>query len=335
MRKLARIVKIEEVRKHPNADALDLCRIGGWQVVAKAGEYRTGDFAVYLEVDSWVPHELAPFLSKGQDPKEYQGIVGNRLRSIRLRGELSQGLLLKVGECFGDTVSLSAEDSTERREGDDVTDALGIIKYEPPIPAELAGEAVGPFPTHLVPKTDQERVQNLDYTELKECENYWVTEKLDGTSATFIKHEGKLRVCGRNWEWKDNDNTYWKIARKYDLENVIPEGVAFQGEIIGNGIQGNKYNLIEPDFFVFGMYDIRTRMYIPLPLVEPEFYGLRSVPILETDFSLPHTVFNLLEFAEDKSVLNPKTEREGVVIQNAYGTSFKAISNRFLIKNGE
>jgi RNA ligase (TIGR02306 family) len=326
MRKLARIVKIDEVEKHPNADSLDICTVGGWKVVSALNEYQKGDLAIYLEVDSWVPHDLAPFLSKGHEPRVYEGVVGERLRSVKLRGVVSQGLLLPI------TV---VEDKIAYRVGEDVSEELGILKYEAPIPAELAGEAVGAFPTNLVPKTDQERVQNLDYAELTQCTNYYVTEKLDGTSATFIMHEGNLRVCGRNWEWKDNDNTYWKVARKYNLANVLPEGFAFQGEIIGNGIQGNKYNLIEPEFFVFGMYEIRTRRFIPLPQVKAHFYGLRTVPILEIGVSLPATVFDLLQSAEGKSEVNPKTEREGVVIQNNSGTSFKVISNKFLLKNGE
>ena len=326
MRKLARVVRIDTVERHPNADALDLCTVGGWRVVSKLDEYKAGDLAVYFEVDAWVPHELAPFLSKGKEPKEYNGVLGNRLRSIKLRGELSQGLLLPL------SVLPAEEDDaigTYSYPDADVTSLLNVQKYEPPIPAELAGEAEGPFPTHLVPKTDEERVQNLDYDELRKL-RYVVTEKLDGTSATFIKEDGRLRVCGRNWEWKDNDNTYWKVARKYDLLNVLEEGMAVQGEIIGPGIQGNKYGLSEPQLYVFNVW--RNRNRVPFA----EWGGLRTVPVLDLWYELPETVFNLLTIAEGKSVLNPKTEREGLVLRTDKGdVSFKAISNRFLLKGGE
>ena len=326
MRKLARVVRIDTVERHPNADALDLCTVGGWRVVSKLDEYKAGDLAVYFEVDAWVPHELAPFLSKGKEPKEYNGVLGNRLRSIKLRGELSQGLLLPL------SVLPAEEDDaigTYSYPDADVTSLLNVQKYEPPIPAELAGEAEGPFPTHLVPKTDEERVQNLDYDELRKL-RYVVTEKLDGTSATFIKEDGRLRVCGRNWEWKDNDNTYWKVARKYDLLNVLEEGMAVQGEIIGPGIQGNKYGLSEPQLYVFNVW--RNRNRVPFA----EWGGLRTVPVLDLWYELPETVFNLLTIAEGKSVLNPKTEREGLVLRTDKGdVSFKAISNKFLLKGGE
>ena len=323
MRKLARVVRIDTVERHPNADALDLCTVGGWRVVSKLGEYKAGDLAVYFEVDAWVPHDLAPFLSKGKEPKEYNGVLGNRLRSIKLRGELSQGLLLPI-----EVAGTFCPEPVPYEEGQDLTEMLGILKYEPPIPAELAGEAEGPFPTHLVPKTDEERVQNLEYDELRKL-RYIVTEKLDGTSATFIKEDGRLRVCGRNWEWKDNDNTYWKVARKYDLLNVLEEGMAVQGEIIGPGIQGNKYGLNEPQLYVFNVW--RNRNRVPFA----EWGGLRTVPVLDLWYELPETVFDLLTIAEGKSVLNPKTEREGLVLRTEKGeVSFKAISNKFLLKGG-
>lgn len=100
MRKLATIRKIETITPIPDADAIEVASVGGWKVVVKKGEFKEGDLAVYLEVDSWVPHELAPFLSKGQEPKEFNGVKGERLRTVKLRGTTSQGLLLKLEDCF-------------------------------------------------------------------------------------------------------------------------------------------------------------------------------------------------------------------------------------------
>ena len=170
MRKLATIRKIDAVRPIEGADAIECAVLGGWTVVIKRGEYQAGDLAVYLEIDSWVPHDLVPFLSKGQAPREYNGVKGERLRSIRLRGQLSQGLLLPIDVTFF------------RDPGTDVTEALGIQKWEAPVPAQLAGEVKGVFPV-FIPKTDQERVQNLTAElEIWKEKNYtWeATEKLDG-----------------------------------------------------------------------------------------------------------------------------------------------------------
>jgi RNA ligase (TIGR02306 family) len=152
MRKLATIRTIDEVRPIPDADAIECAVVGGWTVVIKKDEFKVGDVAVYCEIDSWIPTELAPFLSKGQEPRVFDGIRGERLRTVKLRGQLSQGLLLnywnfpKVVDAFHTTRLASDEPF-------DVTELLGIVKYDPPVPAHLAGEVRGLFPT-FIPKTD-------------------------------------------------------------------------------------------------------------------------------------------------------------------------------------
>lgn len=346
MRKLATIRRIDEINPIPNADAIEVATVGGWRVVVKKGEFAVGDLAVYCEIDSWIPHDLAPFLSKGNEPKEYNGVKGERLRTIRLRGQLSQGLLMprhvvldKIGEIH---------------EGMDVTDLLGIQKFEPPIPAQLAGEVLGMFPS-AVPKTDQERIQNLS-AELATWQGmeFEVTEKLDGTSCTFyLDADGELHVCSRNLDLKRNpENTLWRIADKNNVaEKMLAEGLtnyAIQGEVIGEGIQGNKYNLKGQEFFVFDIYDVATGRYLPsnerfelcvkLGLNKSLFgIALPHAPVVDSAFVMNCGVEDLLQMAEGKSVLNPKTEREGLVFKCTSDTSihFKAISNKFLLKSGE
>jgi RNA ligase (TIGR02306 family) len=174
MRKMATVRRIDDIRPIPNADAIECAVVGGWTVVVKKGEYSTGDVVVYCEIDSWIPTELASFLSKGKDPKEYEGIKGERLRTVKLRGQLSQGLLLPL--------SILTNYGADLEAGDDVNDHLAahlqIKKYEAPIPAELAAEVKGMFPG-FIPKTDQERIQNLSselatWTEEKE---FWRSQR--------------------------------------------------------------------------------------------------------------------------------------------------------------
>jgi RNA ligase (TIGR02306 family) len=342
MRKLATIRRIDEINPIPNADAIEVATVGGWRVVVKKGEFAVGDLAVYCEIDSWIPHDLAPFLSKGNEPKEYNGVKGERLRTIRLRGQLSQGLLLprhvvldKIGEIH---------------EGMDVTDLLGIQKFEPPIPAQLAGEVLGMFPS-AVPKTDQERIQNLS-AELATWQGmeFEVTEKLDGTSCTFyLDADGELHVCSRNLDLKRNpDNTLWRIADKKNVaEKMRAEGLtnyAIQGEVVGEGIQGNKYNLKGQEFFVFDIYDVATGRYLSS---EERILVSYSLGLCHAPYGRPFgqffrvmndtTVQELLSMAEDNSALNRTTEREGLVFKCTSDTSihFKAISNKFLLKSGE
>lgn len=173
-RKMATIRKIDDIRPIPDADAIETAVIGGWTVVIKCGEFTVGDLAVYCEIDSWIPNHLAPFLSKGQEPREFEGIKGERLRTVRLKKQLSQGLLLPMSCLTNFGADLS--------EGDDVAETLGIVKWEATLSAQLAGDAVGLFPS-WIQKTDQERIQNLtsELAEWKKQDITWeVTEKLDG-----------------------------------------------------------------------------------------------------------------------------------------------------------
>lgn len=344
MRKLASIKQIAEVRSIPDADKICAYRVDGWWVVDTVGKYRVGDLAVYCEVDSWIPNSIAPFLSKGQEPREYEGVKGERLRTIRLKGQLSQGLLLAMEKKMDGGWLVPITRRCGVQEGEDVTAELGILKYEAPIPAQLAGEVRGMFPG-VIPKTDQERIQNL-VSELETwTANYltWeVTEKLDGSSMTVYVHDEDEGVCSRNLNLKESDtNSLWKLARKYDMIMKIRatgRNLALQGEIIGEGIQGNPYKLKGQDFYLFDVYDIDQGRYLSPNervrlTVELE---LKHVPFVSGGYIIDtQDVQALLEFAEGKSQLCATTEREGLVFKcNQDHYSFKAISNKFLLKTG-
>lgn len=344
-RKLATIRKISSIDPIPDADAIEVVTVDGWKVVVKKGEYKVADLVVYCEIDSWIPTELAPFLSKGKEPREYNGVKGERLRTVKLRGQISQGLILPIpsGEHFDDGRLAFEFSMGNIKEGEDISDILGIQKYEAPIPACLAGTVRGNFPS-FIPKTDQERIQNLTKKfELFKMYQWEVTEKLDGSSCTFYFNNGEFGVCSRNLDLKeDYNNTFWKMAATYDVETNLEKygkNVAIQGEIIGEGIQGNPYKIQGQKFFVFDVYDIDNGVYYE-PLARRIFatmMELEHVPVTIPAYHLPEkfTIDNVLQFAEDKSELNEKTEREGIVfkcIENP-DISFKAISNRFLLKN--
>lgn len=346
MRKLASIKKIDEIRPIEGADAIECAVLGGWTVVTKKGEYRAGDLAVYCEIDAFIPHGLAPFLSKGQPPREYNGVKGERLRSIKLRGQLSQGLLIRVGDRFDDVVVLSAENATPYKEGDDVTEALGIQKYEPPVPACLAGEAKALFPG-FIPKTDQERIQNLT-EELKfwqERNFTWeVTEKLDGSSMTVYVRDGEAGVCSRNLELRQTENnSLWKVAvRDQLIEKIRSTGLnlALQGELVGEGIQCNRYGFSGQKFFVFDVYDIDAGRYYTPALRQKlcKELNIDHVPVIGVERKLTSdTVDSLLAQAEGKNQYGSRScEREGLVFKCVETeASFKCISNKFLLKGGE
>ena len=343
MRKLASIRKIADIRPIQDADAIEVAVVDGWKVVVKKGEYSVGDLAIYIEIDSWVPNALAPFLSKGQEPREYNGVTGERLRTVKLRGQVSQGLLLSMTEQMKDTVVIYSPGngtSIVIEEGTDLTEYLGIQKWEAPISPQLAGQVRGVFPTNLIPKTDQERIQNcFPEIEAKGDVTYEVTMKLDGTSCTIFRWEGELRVCSRNLELKVNeenkDNTLVAMALK--IGDRIPEGFALQGELMGPGIQSNREGFKEHKFFVFDVFLIKEHAYAGPAYRRAlcQEYGFEHVPILYQVSAAPESVDAGLALADGPSITHKI--REGLVwkCNEDPSFSFKTISNAFLLKGGE
>ena len=347
MRKLATIRRIDEITPIEGADAIECAVVDGWKVVVKKNEFSVGDLAVYCEIDSWIPFALAPFLSKGNEPREYNGVKGERLRTVRLRGQISQGLLLPYNILNG-LIDLS--DFAYPEIGLDVTEELEVQKWEAPIPAQLAGQARGNFPT-AVPKTDQERIQNLK-KELEKWKEkgltFEVTEKLEGSSCTMYlpsDEEESFEVCSRNLSLKQNaDNSFWKAAIAYDVEAKMRaagyRGLAIQGELIGEGIQGNIYALRGQDFYVYDIYNTIAGVYLSSEdrLRVCKTLGLNHTPVIEVAWTIvDKSIEGILAEAEGKSQLNNKQEREGLVFKCVENPqiSFKAISNKYLIKNNQ
>lgn len=352
MKNLATIQRITEFKKHPNADRLNLAKVLGWQCVT-ASDYEVGDLCVYIQIDTTVPRaEWSDFLFKEDEERA-------RLRSIKLRGEISQGLILPLDVLDlnkGMDGTMEADsffhdgDEWVIKEGVDVTEVLGIEKYIKPVPTNLAGEVVGQFPTALAAKTDEERVQNIPeiLNELKGKAVY-ITCKMDGTSATYIKQDGKLRVCSRNLELKENDtNAYWILAKKYDLENKMEEGEVIQAELCGPGIQKNHSGETEKKLFAFNHGVVEGRQYDGYWGVK-NFCDRTDVPMvplvewIETPPGFQYTLEELLELADSVKysngsqaegiVIRPIEEMKSDVLQDRL--SFKVISNKYAVKHGE
>jgi RNA ligase (TIGR02306 family) len=346
MRKLASIKRIDTIEPIEGADKIELATVGGWKVVvAKNVGHKEGDMVVYCEIDSFLPIEPEfEFLRKSSYKKMVDGTEGFRLKTIRLRGQYSQGLILPLEDAINVMKRHNGEVYHEMlQEGADVTEMLGITKWEPPVPANLAGVAKGRFPS-FIQKTDEERVQNLktEYEGWKDSdEEFYVTEKLDGSSATFYYRDGEFGICSRNLELERNeDNTFWKVARELKIEERLKElgrNISIQGELIGEGIQKNRYKIKGHTVRFFNVFDIdkfEKVSYDEFVKTIVEDLELQTVPIIITPvFKLPETIDYLLKMAEAKSVMNDKAEREGVVIRSRDNKiSFKAISNKFLLK---
>jgi RNA ligase (TIGR02306 family) len=342
MRKLATVQIIKEILPIDGADSIEKAIVNGWSVVvAKNERHKAGDLVVYCEIDSFLPTEPEfEFLRTISYKKMKDGREGFRLRTIRLRGQISQGLIISLESARKICERKETEHNIKWIEGEDISDNLGIIKYEPPVPASLSGIAKGLFPS-FIPKTDEERIQNLslEYESFKShCGGFYVAEKLDGSSATYYYKDGDFGVCSRNLELVETeDNTFWKVARSLDLKNKLKQlgfNVAIQGELVGEGVQGNSYKIFGQTVLFFNVFNIDNGKYLDFD----EFFeitssiGISTVPILETNFTLPGTIENLLSYADGKSFLNSSFDREGVVIRSLdREISFKVISNRFLL----
>ena len=339
-RKMATIRQIAEVKSIPDADKIVAYRVDGWWVVDQKDKYQVGDLVVYVEPDAWVPNNIAPFLSKGKEPREFNGIKGEKLRTIKLKKQLSQGLILDLSVLGQPHEIFSVSEGCI---GADVSSDLCIQKYEPPIPAQLRGQVRGNFPA-LIPKTDAERIQNVSNWDRIQYDEYEVTEKLHGTSATFyLDTEGEFHVCSRNLDLKfEENNTYWKTAIQYDIEKKLRQaeafGCAIQGEIIGQGINGNQYGLPSTELYVFNVYSVQLGSYFPSRIrkqfVEEEL-GLQHVPVLNVQ-TKGKTVQEILQEADGKSLING-SDREGFVLKSMTKPDviIKVISNKWLLDGGD
>lgn len=353
IRKLASIREITEIRPIPDADAIECAIVGGgWPVVVKKGEFQVGDLAVYCEIDSWIPNELAPFLSKGKDPREHNGVKGERLRTVKLRGQVSQGLLLPFST-WGPKNRPWTIGEEEFAVGTDITEYLGIQKWEAPLPACLAGQVRGNFPS-FIPKTDQERIQNCvtDVFEKHKDESFEVTIKLDGSSCTIYVKDGEVGVCSRNLDLKETEgNSFWKAAREQNVVEALlaynkrtGHNVALQFELIGSGIQGNQEKIQGQRLYLFDIFDIDAGTYMKpgqrLAFFEDTLIALGATiehtPIWDLRTYVASRfdgIEALLDYATGPS-LNPAVKREGLVFKSYNSQfSFKAISNEWLLKN--
>jgi len=352
-RKLASVCVVEEILPIEGADRIELARVRGWWVVVGKGEFNVGDFGVYFEIDSLMPLDNPAFAFLANPDKPTQTHV--KLKTRKYRNQISQGLLVPIGKFE----NLGAYD-----EGTDLSDVLGIEKWEPQIPAQLQGLVKGTRPW-FIPKTDEERVQNFKPSLL--YGSFEVTEKLDGSSMSVYFKDGEFGICSRNMNLSETEgNTFWKVAREYNLEDALRYAgrqIVLQGELVGEGIQKNRLKLTGHHFFIYNIYLIDEARYMTPEERHSFIQGfsghagsatqtpvciVKSVPVVDSNFTLsedsvPFTEVHkyLLDLATGPSAFGAKY-REGLVFKRheCYGTtrevySFKVISNEYLLKHSE
>ena len=355
MRKLASIQIITGIQPIEGKDRIVLATVLGWHVIVTK-DFNLGDKVVYMEIDSVLPEK-----------PEFEFLRSKKfhIKTMKMAGVCSQGI------CFPLSI-LPPKQRGEYEVGEDVTDIIGVKQYEPTMdndkevaqkkkkyPAFLMRFAwfrklvlpkprKGGFPS-FVSKTDEERIQNMPW--ICDSTDEWIaTEKVDGQSGTFalVRSKGFFRdkfeyiVCSRNLRLPHHDNSsYWQVSDKYQIENALKnmigdrEWIAIQGECIGPKIQKNKYKVKDCDLYVFNLLYPTGRVDSVHAKSICENHGLKFVPIIDEHVVLPNTVDEVLAYADGNSVL-ADTLREGIVFRSKDGKqSFKAVSNKFLLKWSE
>jgi len=344
MRNLVTIQEISAIKPIEGADAIELVIIKGWQCVSKKGEFKQGSKCVYFEVDSFLPiDERYEFLRRtSYRNNEFMG-EGFRVKTMTMRGEISQGLALPL-DIFPEISNAVV--------GTDVTDLLGVKKWELPEQIGAAGIAIGSKPFGI-PTTDETRIQSMtEFIEAFNNQPYYITTKMDGTSCTIYCIDGKVGVCGRNQEYKEDTETcsMWAYVYKHDLKEkllALGENIVLQGEFCGAGIQKNRLNLMDPKLFVFDVIKINdndrlAKCGMDEILQYCEKLGLDSVPVEEVGECFNYTLAELLEKAKGKYPSGK--DKEGIVVRTQkfqhnndlqHKMSFKVINNDFLKKEKE
>jgi RNA ligase (TIGR02306 family) len=210
--------------------------------------------------------------------------------------------------------------------GFDCTLFMGVTKYFKPVPAHMQGKAKGDFP-QFIPKTDELNYQrHPELIDSLHGKPYYVTEKADGSSTTAYKYKGQFGVCSRNYELlPDENNGYWEIANRYQLETKLPEGYALQWETCGPKIQSNPMGLKETEGFAFSVYNINEHRYLGMN----DFLNLCShldFPVVKIDEKGPEFNKDNVHTLGEGTYANGK-QREGVVVRSQDSKiSFKVIN---------
>ncbi|MFE7762404.1 RNA ligase (ATP) [Streptomyces sp. NPDC057438] len=313
------------IHDHPNADALELAQVGLYRAVVAKGVYRTGDTAVYIPEQSVLPAELIEELGL---TGRLAGSGADRVKAVRLRGELSQGIVC-LPRALAD-VDLTAAVT----EGTDFAERLGIVKWVPPIPPTMSGE-VEPAPD-LLPWVDIENVQR--YPDIfTPGEPVVLTEKLHGTAClvTYFAEDGRVQVSSKGFGAKslalkeDPRNLYWRAVRGHGVteaaarlaERLGARRVGIFGEVYGAGVQdlsygadGRRETLGYAVFDVSADIDGRVRWLDQAELSELLDGELPLVPRL---YEGPYAVDRVLEVATGRETVSGSGLhlREGVVIR--------------------
>lgn len=347
MRKLVSVRIISDIQPIEGADKIEKILIDGWIVVAQKGIHSIGDTVLYFEIDSFLPQtneRFGSFMKFGT--RTFNGVVGHRVKTVRLRGVYSQGIIMPLAEFPEIPLVIFDHDYSE---------IIGVVKWERDEETGMVGDAKGSLPSFLR-KSDQERIQNL-YGKLSNgdlaTELFVGTMKMDGNSITVFQYPPEYQedndsfgYCSRNQqlkfpeEGKDAGKFYQGAIKSdlftkvFELNKLFGGYYAIQGELVGPGIQGNFEKFDQYQVFAYNIFDIQKQQYVDYATFDnmAKDVGLQICPVVyEAMPILGESLDHILALSDGKGMIN--SYREGVVWKQLEGSmQFKAISNRYLTK---
>ena len=345
LRKLASIQRIWKIEPIEGADRIELAHVLGWQCVVNKGQFQPMDMAVYFEVDSFLPirNEFEFLRSSSYRKTDIMG-EGFRLKTMKFRGQVSQGLLLPI--------DLFPEIHEGPKLGEDVSEILNVRKWEIEERISTGGTIIGMLPPDI-PHTDETRVQaEPELIQAFAGLEYYISTKMDGSSHSIGLDENGFHVTGHNYEYKDDGSSpFYELVKQRGLEERMKafaekynlHTLTIQGELCAPGIQKNRLRLTKPEWYVFTIRENGKRVGLNRMLTVCEELKLEHVPIEEVDYDLPvhyPTVEALLERADGNYPNGGK--KEGIVIRPtepvfceliSASLSMKVVSNKYLLKN--
>ncbi len=314
--KLATVERIKSLTPIENADMIVLARVLGWDCVVKKAEFSVGDFCVYIPIDTMVDpsRPCFSFLLKNKVSSHFI-----RIKTTKLKGKWSEGLVLPIS-CL--------DKNKTYNEGDDVSEELGVIKYETENPILTSGVTTrfSDFPTNYISKTDEDNLRTK-YNVLDEMigKELYITQKMDGSSMTIIWHQSKdgFLVCSRRFILEEGSVMYQYVLRENIKENLIRYGknLAIQGEFCGPKINCNQLGLSDYKFFVFTIKNLDTNEYYDWTKIKNTCFdlNLKPVPFVSSFIcDSSYTINKFQEIANEQTYTHPNNKKvpgEGIVIR--------------------
>lgn len=330
------------VHPHPNADALELAQVGLYRAVVAKGAYRTGDIALYVPEQAVLPAALIEELGL---TGRLAGKAKDRVKAVRLRGELSQGIVCRPAALAEADLVRAATD------GEDFAERLGITKWAPPIPPTMDGEVEAA--PDLLPWTDIENIQR--YPDVFEPgEPVAVTEKLHGTAClvTYAAEDGRVQVSSKGFGAKglalkeDPRNLYWRAVHGHGVpavaaalaERLGARRVGIFGEVYGAGVQDLAYgaNARAEDSLGYAVFDLSAEIDGRVVWLDPaEVLQDGELPLVPRLYSGPYDVAKVLELTSGRETVSGQELhlREGVVIRSTTGRYSPVVGGRAIAKS--